>query len=172
MEDAAYIFCEILLKMLCFRPQGHDTYSIKHGGQHFSCSFLSVYMLKTNVSTVTYMQSLYPGPISTWSLHQSWNSAKTSFSTALMKMEPGLHTSGSKVESHWAMWRGSCCRLTRSSWPSHGWWWQMMTSTAVQWRILWGIWQACLSDWLSTVSDTVFIMCGSASKMKDTPLLK
>lgn len=123
-----------------------------------------LFTLKMIVSTVAHIQRLYPGPISTWSLHQYWSSAKTSSSTAPMTMEPGLHISGSKVESHWPMWRGSCCRLTRSSWPSHGCWWQMMTSTAAQWRILWAIWQVCLSDWPSTVSDSVSVIGCSATR--------
>ncbi len=130
----------------------------------FTVFLLSVSMLKTIASAVTYIQSLYPGPISIWRLHQYWSSAKTSSSTAPMTMEPGLHTGGSKVESHWPMWQGSYCHLTRSSWPSHGCWWQMMTSTAAQWRILWAIWQACLSDWPSTVSETGLVMNHCANK--------
>lgn len=145
-------------EMLCFRPHGYCTFCIKHGGEH-------VYRCRKLMYPLSLIQSLYPGPTSTWRLPQCWSSAKTSSSTAPMTMEPGLHTGGLKVGSHWPMWRGSCCHLTRSSWPSHGCWWQTMTSTAARWRILWAAWRACRSGWRSTVSDAVLVIGCSANKL-------
>lgn len=126
--------------------------------------FLSANISWTIVSTVSCTQNLYPGLISTWSLHHYWSLAKMLSSTALMTMEPGLHTGGSKAENSWPMRQGSCFLLIRSFWPSSGCWWQMMMSTTAQWRIRWEIWQVCQLDWLCTVSNTALVSYCNVNK--------